>query len=133
MAQLQAVFYRAPDGAQPVDEFIERLPVRVQVVLDNQIDRLNDLTDAAPHLPFPHSSQVDGELREPRCHYGRDLYRVLYCRSATLIVLLHAFRKNTRSVPAADIRIALERWADFRERMNAPKRTPPKAAGRDAP
>ena len=133
MAQLQAVFYRAADGAQPVDEFIESLPVKVQVVLDNQIDRLNDLTDAAPHLPFPHSSQVDGELRELRCHYGRDLYRVLYCRSANLIVLLHAFRKNTRAVPAADIRIALERWADFRERMDAPRRTPPRAAGRDAP
>jgi phage-related protein len=133
MAQLQAVFYRTADGAQPVGEFIESLPVKVQVVLDNQIDRLNDLTDAAPHLPFPHSSQVDGELRELRCHYGRDLYRVLYCRSANLIVLLHAFRKNTRAVPAADIRIALERWADFRERMNAPRRTPPRAAGRDAP
>jgi phage-related protein len=133
MAQLQAVSYRAPDGAQPVDEFIESLPVKVQVVLDNQIDRLNDLTDVAPHLPFPHSSQVDGELRELRCHYGRDLYRVLYCRSANLIVLLHAFRKNTRAVPAADVRIALERWADFRERMNAPTRTPPRAAGRDAP
>jgi hypothetical protein len=90
-------------------------------------------SSAAPHLPFPHSSQVDGELRELRCHYGRDLYRVLYCRSANLIVLLHAFRKNTRAVPAADIRIALERWADFRERMNAPRRTPPRAAGRDAP
>lgn len=30
----------------------------------------------------------------------------------------------TRAVPAADIRIALERWADFTERMNAPTRTP---------
>ena len=109
------------------------LPVRVQVALDNQIDRLNDLSDAAPHPGFPHSSPVDGELRELRCHYGRDLYRVLYCRSANLIVLLHAFRKNTRAVPVADIRIALERWSDFRERMNEATRTPPRAARRDAP
>jgi hypothetical protein len=55
MAQLQSVFYRAADGAPPVDEFIESLPVNVQVVLDNQIDRLNDLTDAAPHRPPPGS------------------------------------------------------------------------------
>jgi hypothetical protein len=48
-------------------------------------------------------------------------------------VLLHAFRKNTRAVPAADIRIALELWADFRERMNAPTRTPRRAVGGDAP
>lgn len=28
-----------------------------------QVDRLNLLTDAVPHLPFPHSFQVAGELR----------------------------------------------------------------------
>lgn len=62
-----------PDGSEPVDRFIDRLSVKRQVVLDNQIDRLNSLTP--PHLPFPHSSQIDGELRELRCHYGRELYR----------------------------------------------------------
>ena len=41
--------------------------------LTNQIARLNLLTPAHPHLPFPHSSQLDGELRELRCHYGRTL------------------------------------------------------------
>ena len=65
---MQAVYYRAPDGTEPVDEFIERLDVRRQVALDNQIDRLNMPTAAMPHLPFPHSSQVRGELRELRCH-----------------------------------------------------------------
>lgn len=53
-----------------------------------QIDRLNDLSDAMPHLPFPHSSQVVGELRELRCHMGSDHYRVLYRRSGRLIMLL---------------------------------------------
>ena len=80
MAQLQAVFYRAPDGAEPVDEFIETLDSNRQAAIDFQIDRLNMLTTANPHLPFPHSSQVEGELRELRCHYGRELYRILYRR-----------------------------------------------------
>ena len=57
----------APDGAQPVDEFIESLPVKVQVAPDNQIGRLNDLTHAAPHLPFSHSSQ-DPEPSRLRQH-----------------------------------------------------------------
>ncbi len=30
-----------------------------------------------PPLPFPWSSQLEGELRELRCHYGSELYRVL--------------------------------------------------------
>ena len=77
MAGLRAVYYRAPNGSEPVDKFIEKLAAKRQVVLDNQIDRLNMLTAERPHLPFPHSSQAEGELRELRCHFGSELYRVL--------------------------------------------------------
>lgn len=133
MAQLQAVYYRAPDGIEPVNDFIDRLSIKRQVALDNQIDRLNMLTSEIPHLPFPHSSQVEGALRELRCHFGRELYRILYRRSKNLVVLLHVFRKDTGKIPDAEIKIATERWADFTARMDAQKRQPPRAAGRDAP
>jgi phage-related protein len=91
------------------------------------------VAQASPHLPFPHSSQVRGELRELRCHYGRELYRVLYRRSRTLIILLHIFRKDTGAIPEAEIRIAEEQWADFKTRMDSLKWKPPRAAGQDAP
>lgn len=132
--RLQAVFYRASDGSEPVDDFIESLsdPAK-QAAIDNQIDRLNLLTPSNPHLPFPHSSQVRGELRELRCHYGPELYRILYRRSRNLIVLLHMFRKDTGKIPEREIQVAEERWEDFRARMDAEKRRPPRAAGRDAP
>ncbi len=133
MTHFQAVFYRDPVGHEPVREFIDSLDEDVQAALDNQIDRLNLLSDELPHLPFPHSSQVDGELRELRCHYGRDLYRVLYRRSERLIVLLHVFAKRSAKIPERDIQIARERWDDFKARMNADPRVPPRAAGRDAP
>jgi phage-related protein len=90
---MQAVYYRAADGSEPVNDFIDSLTVPRQVVLDNQIDRLNMLTAANPHLPFPHSSQVEGELRELRCHYGRELYRVLYRRSAISSSCYTPFRR----------------------------------------
>jgi DNA-binding XRE family transcriptional regulator len=71
-----------------------------------------------PPLPFPWSSQLEGELR---CHYGSELYRVLYRRSGNLFVLLHMFRKDSGGkVPEAELRVARERWADFkaaRERL----------------
>ncbi len=133
MGQFQAVFYRAPDGSEPVDEFIESLDPNRQAAIDFQIDRLNLFTPMNPHLPFPHSSQAEGELRELRCHYGRELYRVLYRRSRNLFVLLHALEKHTRKIPQADIDIANARWTDFQARMNAERKRPPRPAGRDAP
>jgi phage-related protein len=58
---------------------------------------------------------------------------VLYRRSGNLIVLLHMLRKDTGRLPEADITVAEARWADFKQRMDAERRRPPRAAGHDAP
>jgi phage-related protein len=133
MSYLHAVYYRAHDGREPVRELLESLDVKRRVTLRNQIARLNLLSGEVPHLPFPQSSQVQGELRELRCHFGAEHYRVFYRRSGSLIVLLHAFRKTTRKLPATEIETAMARWEDFQRRMNATPRRPPRAAGHDAP
>jgi phage-related protein len=91
------------------------------------------LANDDPPLPFPHTSQVDGPLRELRCHFGRAHYRILYRRSGNLFVLLHMFRKTSKAVPRAEIEIAKQCWLDFKERMEAKHRKPPRAAGDDAP
>ena len=113
-----------------MNDFIDALEPKVQVVLDNQIERI---TLFGPQLPFPHSSQVEGELRELRCHYGSTLYRILYRRSDNLFMLLHAFEKRSGAIPEGDKQIARERWADFKRRMNEEPRRPPRAAGHGAP
>ena len=130
---MQAVYYRAPDGSQPVDDAIDALPAASQAALDNQIGRLNMAGPDDPPLAFPHSSQIAGELRELRCRVGRRQYRVLYRRSRNLFVLLHLFEKTTRRVPPREIAIAEARWRDFENRMGASQRVPPRAAGADAP
>lgn len=66
--------------------------------IDNYIDRMNDLDDDAPPLPFPHTSQIEDELRELRPQIGGVRYRILYQRSGNLFVLLHALVKNTGAV-----------------------------------
>jgi phage-related protein len=145
----QAVYYRAADGSEPVAEFLDeefplepkKSPTEAELVsaakkraaIDLQIDRLNGLANNDPPLPFPHSSQIEGQLRELRCHHGRVLYRVLYRRSENLFILLHIFRKTTGPVPAAEIEVAKQRWDDFKGRMDAKRRKPPRAAGSDAP
>ena len=100
---MQAVYYRDPAGREPVNDFIDGLAPERQEEVDFKISLLNRVTNNDPPLPFPHSSQVDGQLRELRCHYGRDLYRILYQRSGNLFVLLHALEKRTGALPAADI------------------------------
>jgi hypothetical protein len=59
--------------------------------------------------------------------------RNMYRRSDRLLVLLHIFAKRTAKIPASDITIADDRWADFKARMDADPRRPPRAAGHDAP
>ena len=133
MERLQAVYYRAPDGREPVREFVAGLTPKRRAIIINQLARLKLLTPAGPHLQFPYSSQVEGELRELRCHYASELYRVLYRRSRNLFVLLHAFRKDRSPLQRADIELAQRRWSDFLERMETKRRQPPRPAGHDAP
>ncbi len=130
---MQAVFYRDPTGNEPVLEVLDSLPDRKRAVIENQLDRLNMQEPDEPPLPQPWTSQIEGELREFRAHYGAEHYRVLYRRSGNLLVLLHMTRKTTSGVPKRDIAIAKERWTDFKRRMDAARRTPPRAAGHDAP
>lgn len=134
MARTQAVFYRDQRGREPVDDFIEGLDDKPAAKIDEFIDEyLNGRDPAAPPPEFPITSQIEGELRELRVRFGRTRYRILYQRSENLMVLLHGLEKKSGAVPRGDIQLALDRMADFRRRMNAVPRTPPRAAGRDAP
>jgi phage-related protein/DNA-binding XRE family transcriptional regulator len=112
MSSFQAVYYRSPDGSEPVRELLRSLEKKRGVLLRNQIARLNLLSDQLRQLPSPHSFQVDGELRELLCNFGVERYRVLYRRSEGLFVLLHIFRK-TAGVPTSEFDIARMRWLDF--------------------
>lgn len=130
---MQAVYYRDRRGEEPVRSYLDGLPTAEQDAIGWAVELLNRLQPTDPPLPFPHSSQIAGELRELRCHYGRKLYRVLYRRSENLFILLHILEKRTGAIPLVDIEVALGRWADFKERMDEAGRMPPRAAGHDAP
>src|SRR5713226_9456596 len=54
-----------PKSTAPASaRFIDALPPERQEELDFKIGLLNRLTSTDPPLPFPHSSQLDGQLRE---------------------------------------------------------------------
>jgi phage-related protein len=133
----QAVYYRDRNGQEPVNAFTEELMrtnARAAAKIDRYIEQyLNGKPSKAPPPKFPLSSQVDGEMRELRVRFANTNYRVLYQQSEKLVVLLHAFEKKTGAIPKGDRDRAMKRFTDFRVRMGAKPRVPPRAAGRDAP
>ncbi len=134
VARTQAVYYRDSRGTEPVDGFIQALPPKRAAKIDDFVEEhLNGQPPEAPPPPFPITSQIEGELRELRVRFANTRYRVLYQRSENLVVLLHALEKDTGAVPQADIELAKQRMADFKRRMDAIRRRPPRAAGKDAP
>lgn len=134
MAGTQAIYYRDSRGVEPVARFIEALAVKPAAKIDDYVEEhLNGQPPEAPPPGFPISSQIEGELRELRVRFANTRYRILYQRSESLIVLLHAFEKNTGAVPASEKAVAKRRMADFKRRMDAKPRKPPRAAGKDAP
>jgi phage-related protein len=131
VARTQAVYYRDSRGTEPVDDFIQALPTKRAAKIDDVIEEyLNGQPPEAPPPAFPITSQIDGELR---IRFANTRYRVLYQRQDNLVVLLHAIEKDTETIPRGDIDLAKRRMADFKHRMDAIRRTPPRAAGKDAP
>ncbi len=134
MARTKAVYYRDKRGVEPVDRFIEALPAKRAAKIDDYVEeQLSGRPPDAPPPEYPISSQIDGELRELRVRFANTRYRILYQRSGNLIVLLHAFEKDTGAVPAVEKATAKRRMRDFKRRMDAKPRVPPRAAGQDAP
>ncbi|MGH2987395.1 MAG: type II toxin-antitoxin system RelE/ParE family toxin [Solirubrobacterales bacterium] len=134
MARTQAVYYRDQRGAEPVDDFIEALPPKRAAKIDDYVEEhLNGKPPDAPPPEFPISSQIEEQLRELRVRFANTRYRILYQRAENLIVLLRAIEKDTGAKPSADIELAKRRMADFKHRMDAQRRVPPRAAGKDAP
>jgi phage-related protein len=134
VAGTQAVYYRDARGAEPVDEFVQALPSKRAAKIDDFVqEHLNGQSPEAPPPPFPVTSQIEGELRELRVRFANTRYRILYQRSENLVVLLHALEKDTEAIPRADVELAKQRMADFKRRMDAIRRTPPRAVGKDAP
>jgi phage-related protein len=133
----QAVFYRDALGRAPVNDFIATLDPRAQDSIDWMIDLLNGLTDENPELGYPYTSALKGTeyraFRELRVHHGRRRYWIIFRRSGHLFVLLHMLEHKGDDIPKAAKDIAVARWEDFKQRMDAPLRRPPRAAGSDAP
>lgn len=110
----EVIYYASAGGDCPVRDFLDDLPKTHRAKVFATIALLRD---RGPALGFPHTSQVEGKIRELRTHYGRQLYRILYAMdSRRRVVLLEAFEKDTARVPPERLAVAVNRLQDHLKR-----------------
>ena len=100
-------YYTKPDGKQPVTDWLDNLPdVRADARITARIVRLG-LGNPGDY------KSVDGGVYEMRIDYGPG-YRVYFAVSGVSIVLLLC--GGTKKTQQADIEIAHNYWADYKQR-----------------
>lgn len=108
--------YRAPNGEQPVQKFIDNLELKAQAKVRNTIHLLSEF---GTRLSSPYVKKIIGtELWELRI-LGEDSIRILYIAITNkTFLLLHAFKKKKQKTPLKEIKTALNRLQDYKNRIN---------------
>jgi len=109
---LHVRFYATAGGVEPVREWL--------LTLSRESRRLvgQDIKTAQYGWPLgmPLVRKIEPGLWEVRSDIGGDTARVLFTVEGPTMVLLHAFVKKTRKMPAVHLATARARRASLRER-----------------
>ena len=83
---------------------------------------LEQLEEHGPMVPRPYADLLEDGIHELRFKLSGDQVRILYffCYR-DIIVLTHAFKKNTGKVPIAEIKKAKKYRSDFLKRNSESK------------
>lgn len=102
------------NGKEPVADFVDSLPIKVQAKILRLIDLL---ANYGILLKEPYTKQIKGKLRELRITARSGEVRILYFAFTNRrLILLHGFMKKTKKTPIQDIEIAERRLKDFVKR-----------------
>ena len=102
--------YEDHRGRWPVQEFIDDLSSRTEI--DQILVHVRELGIQGHLLRRPVSAALGDGIYELRPGPNR----ILYGFDGGDAVLLHALRKKTREIPDEDIRLALRRFKEWRQR-----------------
>lgn len=115
MKKFEVLFYENENGEFPIEEFLSILDTKMRAKM---VGLLEILEEKGNLLREPYSKHLGDGIFELRCQQGNDITRVLYFfYYEGKIVLTNGFVKKTRKTPAAEIKLAKVRRADFIERM----------------
>lgn len=115
MAEFEIIFYEKENGDSPVEDFIRSLDVKMRAKMVGLLELLGEKGNC---LREPYSKAIDDGIFEIRCKVGTNITRVLYFfYFEGKIVLTNGFVKKTQKTPPDEIRLAKERRADYKERL----------------
>ena len=113
----EVVFYRTVSGHCPVEQFLDSLTARQSTKVTWTLGLIEEL-EFIPQQYFKKLTGTD-DIWEVRVNVGRDTFRLLsFFHGPRLVVLSHAFAKQTRRIPRSDIRLAEQRKRDYFRRKN---------------
>jgi phage-related protein len=108
---MQIVFYKTPAGQEPVREYLVGLPLRDRAAAADVLDAIREHGLKAPGVRF---KAIRGKLWEFYVEAGAS-HRVFYVVvTGSLMVLLHAYKKQAQKAPAREIDVAERRMKEVR-------------------
>ncbi len=108
------IFYRLPNGKQPVREFLDSLDIKMRV---SALDELKLLEEFGNQLKSPHSKPIGDGLFELRIKFSSNISRIFYFfQSGKKIVVTNGFVKKTNKTPPGEIEKAKKYKTDYEKR-----------------
>ncbi len=106
-------FYQKQSGKNPVAEFLNDLPSDEIARLAGCLKNVEELGFDSPRVQF---RQIKGSLWEIKIKTSRSGYRFFYvCIQKEVIVLLHAYKKQSQKAPKQEIELAEKRMMEVYE------------------
>ncbi len=108
----EVTFYRTASGNCPIEQFLDSLTERQSAKIIWTLELVEEL-EIVPKQYFKKLVDTD-DIWEIKVKIGRDNFRILsFFDGPNLVVLNHAFSKQTRKIPKSEIRLAEERKRDY--------------------
>ena len=107
-------FYTLPDGRKPVEEFLDKLPIKMRI---KAIDSLDLLEKYGNQLRMPYSRALNDGLFELRIKFSSDISRIFYFfYVGNKVVVTNGFVKKTQKTPQTELVKAQKYKKDYERR-----------------
>ena len=114
MVKWKIDYYSTPSGKEPVQKFIEKLSYTPQSRVYNTLELLAEL---GIRLGLPHAKKITKTpLWELRVLGEKSLRFFYVARVGRIFLLLHGFSKKKQKTPRREIKTALNRLRDHKNR-----------------
>lgn len=118
MSHCKIVFYRTPNGTEPVKDFLDSLDMKMRAKMVRTIRMLEEY---GYELREPCSKPLQDGIFELRAQVGNNITRVLYFFFiGNKAVLTNGFIKKSQKTPTSEIEKAKRCKADYLNRKENP-------------